>query len=71
MTHILNHIKLAEKAIGMNELNQQKLINASNDAQTVVNLKNKIILDPNKDPDPYGYHGIPLSTRLLEMGWPQ
>lgn len=32
-------------------------------------LKGKVVLDLTKDPDPYGYHGIPLSTRLQYMGW--
>ena len=29
----------------------------------------RVVLDTSKDPDPYGYHGIPLSTRLAYMGW--
>ena len=32
-------------------------------------MKGKVILDLTKDPDPYGLHGIPLSTRLQFMGW--
>lgn len=32
-------------------------------------MKGKVILDLTKDPDPYGLHGIPLSTRLQYMGW--
>jgi len=29
----------------------------------------RVVLDTSRDPDPYGYHGIPLSTRLAYMGW--
>lgn len=32
-------------------------------------MKGKVVLDLTLDPDPYGYHGIPLSTRLQYMGW--
>ena len=31
--------------------------------------QDKIILDPKKDPDPYGFHGMPLVYRLMCMGW--
>lgn len=34
-----------------------------------VDMKGKVVLDLTKDPDPYGLHGIPLSTRLQYMGW--
>lgn len=30
----------------------------------------KIVLDPKLDPDPYNFHGMPLSYRLKCMGWP-
>lgn len=33
-------------------------------------LTDKIVLDPNLDPDPYGYHGMSISHRLKCMGWP-
>lgn len=29
-----------------------------------------IVLDPDKDPDPYGNFGISLVDRLHAMGWP-
>lgn len=50
-------------------LQQTVVSNAANDAKIHRSLVGKIILDPTLDPDPYGYHGIPLSTRLIEMGW--
>ena len=28
-----------------------------------------IILDPKLDPDPYGFHGMPVWQRLEAMGW--
>jgi len=45
------------------------LNNAANDAKVHRSLIGKIVLDPKLDPDPYGYHGIPLTTRLESMGW--
>lgn len=30
-----------------------------------------VVLDLKKDPDPYGYHKIPLTHRLIAMGWPE
>lgn len=34
-----------------------------------VDMRGKVVLDLTKDPDPFGLHGIPLSTRLQYMGW--
>jgi FlaG/FlaF family flagellin (archaellin) len=39
------------------------------DSKYQLSMKGKVVLDLTKDPDPYGYHGIPLSTRLQYMGW--
>ena len=33
-------------------------------------MRGKIVLDPAKDPDPWGLHGISLVDRLRAMGWP-
>lgn len=33
-------------------------------------MKDKIVLDPKLDPDPFGAHGIALVDRLKAMGWP-
>lgn len=33
-------------------------------------VRDKIVLDPDKDPDPYGNFGISLVDRLHAMGWP-
>jgi len=40
-----------------------------NDSKVVKSLRGKIVLDPKLDPDPYGYHGLPLAYRLECMGW--
>jgi len=34
-------------------------------------MRRKILLDLDDDPDPYGLHGLPLKYRLLCMGWPE
>jgi hypothetical protein len=34
-------------------------------------LSDKIVLDPSKDPDPWGHHNMSLSYRLRCMGWPE
>jgi hypothetical protein len=39
------------------------------DSKYEQSMRGKVVLDLTKDPDPYGYHGIPLSTRLQFMGW--
>lgn len=33
-------------------------------------LRGKIVLDTDADPDPWGYHSISLVDRLKAMGWP-
>jgi hypothetical protein len=33
-------------------------------------MANTVTLDLRLDPDPYGYHKIPLTHRLIAMGWP-
>ena len=33
-------------------------------------MRNKVVLDLTKDPDPYGNFNISLVDRLMAMGWP-
>lgn len=74
MTDFLNNLRKIEGE-------QQEATRVVNDFREAVNqtslaesrvqksLVGKIILDPTLDPDPYGYHNIPLSVRLQTMGW--
>ncbi len=38
-------------------------------AKLVDEQDGKVLLDPKKDPDPYGQHGVDLAYRLKVMGW--
>jgi len=38
-------------------------------AKLVDEQDGKVLLDPKKDPDPYGQHGVDLAYRLRVMGW--
>lgn len=74
MSDILNQIKRLEQTnqtlrCKVGSIQQASLKNAADDANTTRSLIGKIVLDPSKDPDPYSLHGIPLTTRLIEMGW--
>lgn len=70
MSDFLNQLRRFEQSINKDSSFQQAILtNAANDANVHRNLVGKIVLDPSKDPDPYSLHSIPLSTRLIEMGW--
>ena len=74
MSDILNQIRKLEVvnqslSKSVDGLLQAQLKNAADDAMTARSLNGKIVLDPSRDPDPYGLHGIALTTRLFEMGW--
>jgi hypothetical protein len=74
VSDFLNQLKLFEdtkQAIRkeVDDLKMQVNLHTAEDRRTIQNLRGKIVLDPNKDPDPYSLHGISLSTRLIEMGW--
>jgi len=67
MTNILNCInELEVQSCGLKQL-QVKPVELKQDSDT----KDKIVLNPKNDPDPYGYHGLPLKYRLIMMGWPE
>jgi hypothetical protein len=74
MSDFLNQLKLFEdtkQAIrrGVDDLRMQVNLHTAEDRRTIQNLRGKIVLDPRLDPDPYSLHNIPLTTRLIEMGW--
>jgi hypothetical protein len=80
MTNIMNCLVGLENATKAHRLELEKkdltVKTACKFAEKQVNeayamTDGKIVLDPKLDPDPYGYHGIPLSTRFAAMGWPQ
>ncbi len=43
---------------------------AREDAHKRIEGEGLIILDPTKDPDPFGNHGYSIQVRLAAMGWP-
>ena len=74
MSEILNHIHGADtdrRGIPSMEIVLRRTVQHVNEAeeQRARDLRGKIILDPKKDPDPWGLHGISLRHRLLCMGW--
>jgi len=72
ITHFINNLKTLEESTRPTQpisLKEAQQLNAISDSNVVRSLEGKIVLDPRKDPDPYGLHNIPLSVRLQYMGW--
>ena len=65
----LNNLRELEGAIQQPTQHDAHVIAQQIVSKFTEDMKGKVVLDLTKDPDPYGYHGIPLSTRLQYMGW--
>jgi hypothetical protein len=59
--------KVKEREDDLDDFEQR--LRAENAAFDLIMSGHAILLDVRKDPDPYGYHNIPLATRLQCMGW--
>ena len=40
------------------------------ESKSEIPIMRRIAIDSSRDPDPYGYHGLPLWHRLESMGFP-
>ena len=74
MSELMQHLKTFEQSYRMvkrelDEYEGYSRTTSLQDGKIVQSLRGKIILDPELDPDPWGYHGMSLAYRLECMGW--
>ena len=68
-SNFLNDLRELEGTVPQHTQHDAHVIARQIVSKFTVDMKGKVVLDLTKDPDPYGLHGIPLSTRLQFMGW--